>query len=85
MANAKKGLDVGLVFGAPPGKGGPGGGADDDHDEARDMLISALHDVGIKGDEASSLVDALHEYVESCVSKHDEAPEEESPEKGGEY
>lgn len=87
MAGPKKGAALEMIFGAPMGKGhGMPMGDDDSHDEARDMLVSAFHDVGIKGEEASSLVDALHEYIESCMSKHGAAPEEEeeegSPESG---
>lgn len=80
---AKKGLDIGLVFGAPSGKGGAPMD-EGEHDEARDMLVSAFHDVGIKGEEASSLVDALHEYIESCMAKHETAPHEEGGETEGE-
>lgn len=77
-APAKKGADLGIVFGTPSGKGGA---IDDgDHDEARDMLVSAFHDTGIKGEEASALVDALHEYIESCLSKHESAPHDETEE-----
>jgi hypothetical protein len=67
------------------GMGPPGAAHDEDseHDAARDMLVSALHDTGIKGEEASGLVDALHEYIESCVAKSRE-PKPESDEGEGE-
>lgn len=76
-APAKKGLDVGIIFGAP-GKHKPGALDDEaDHDEARDMLISAFHDTGIKNEEASNLVDALKEYIHSCFRQLEAEPHEE--------
>lgn len=79
-----------MAKGKPPGlmlafgMGKPGGDDPDesDHDAARDMLVSALHDVGIKGDEATSLVDALHEYVEACFRELEKEPHEEGPHTG---
>lgn len=70
----KPGLDI--VF----GMGKPGPKEEHDDDGARDLLVSSLHDVGIKGDEASNLVDALHEYIKSCVAEHEEPEEGEEHE-----
>ena len=74
MASPKHGAALEMVFGMGEPKSGADEGA---HDEARDMLISAFHDVGIKDEEASNLVDALHEYVEACIEQHGAAGEEE--------
>lgn len=75
---AKPGLDI--VFGMGKPKSPNEDIADDNG--ARDLLVSSLHDVGIKGDEASNLVDALHEYIKSCVAEHEagESPEHEAAE-----
>jgi hypothetical protein len=82
MASAakKSPAAVDIVFGMGPKKPMP----DDDHAEAKDMLVGALNDAGIDGDKADALVDALHEYVMSCVGGSG-TDEEEPPESGKEY
>lgn len=77
---AKKAPSLDIVFGAPMKR--PGGMSDmEDHEEARDMLKDALG----WDDEK---VDALHEYIMSCMGSagaHEDEDEEEAPESGKGY